>query len=68
MENQFVANGEQRWLNGQGASREGLARAKRAREWAQSGFLRRIRLRWLIWCESHDPKQTGRRPSPGTLW
>ena len=68
MKNDFVANGEERWLAGQDAKRREVARAKYAHEWAQAGFLQRIRLRFFIWRESQNPKHTSHRPSPGTLW
>jgi hypothetical protein len=52
--------------------RRETARAKYAdewnKEWNKAGFLKRIRLHFLIWRESQNPKQTGHRPSPGTLW
>jgi hypothetical protein len=68
MKNDFVANGGQRWLAGQDVKRLEVARAKYADEWNKAGFLQRIRLRFLIWCESQNPKPTSHRPSPGTLW
>ena len=52
MKNDFVANGEERWLAGQDAKRREVARAKHAAEWNKAGFLQRIRLRFLIWRES----------------
>jgi hypothetical protein len=68
MKNDFVANGEERWPASQDAKRREAARAKYAHELAQAGFLQRIRLRFLIWRESQNPKHTSHRPSPGTLW
>jgi hypothetical protein len=68
MKNDFVANGKERWLAGQGAKHLEIARAKYTDEWNQAGFLQRIRLRFLIWRESQNPKHTSHRPSPATLW
>jgi len=68
MKNDFVANGEERWLAGQNAKHREVARAKYASEWVQAGFLQRIRLRFVIWRESQNPKHNKHRPSPGTLW
>jgi hypothetical protein len=68
MKNDFVANGEERWLAGQDAKRREVAHAKYAGEWNQAGFLQRIRLRFVIWRESQNSKRTSHRPSPGTLW
>ena len=60
MKNDFVANGEERWLAGRDAKRLAVVRAKYAGEWNQAGFLQRIRLRFLIWRESQNPQQDSR--------
>jgi hypothetical protein len=66
--NDFVANGKERWLAGQNAKSLEAVRAKYAGEWNPAGFLKKIRLRFLIWRESQNPKHNSHRPSPGTLW
>jgi hypothetical protein len=68
LKNDFIANGEQRWLAGQAAKHREVIRAKYADEWNQAGFLQKIWLRFVVLRESQNPKPTKHRPSPGTLW
>jgi hypothetical protein len=67
MENKFVANGEERLMDGRSAKNLEVAQAKYAGEWAKANFLKRIQLRYKIWCEASNQKET-HKPSPGTLW
>jgi hypothetical protein len=66
MENKFVANGEERLMDGRSAKNLETARAKYADEWAKASFLKRFRLRYKIWYEANSQKET-HKPSPGTL-
>ncbi len=68
MNNQFVADGEQRLLKGREAKRLETVRVKHADEWATAGFLKRIWLRLLIRLEAGDQKEQGHQPSLKTLW
>jgi hypothetical protein len=67
MENKFVANGEERLIDGESTKNLAAARAKYADEWAKANFLKRIQLRFQIWREAKRQKET-HKPSPGTLW
>ncbi len=67
MENKFIANGEERLIDGLNAKNLEVARAKYADELAKAKFLKRIWLRYQIWRESKKQKET-HKPSPETLW
>jgi hypothetical protein len=68
MRNKIVANGAQRLRDGRKAECLEAVRAKYGDEGGEAGFLKRIWLRWLSWHDGRDEKQSGHRPSPGTLW
>lgn len=67
MENKFVANGAERLMDGRSAKNLEAARAKYADDWVKANFLKRIQLRYKIWREANNQKETHNR-SPGTLW
>jgi hypothetical protein len=71
MKNEIVSDGAERLCDGRKAKYLETGLAKYADEWAEAGFLKRIWRGWLIWRNGQngqDEKQSGHKPSPGTLW